>query len=135
VDPVLLFDGTCGFCAASVQLILRHDRRGTLRFAPLQSAYGGGVRGRHPELGLDSIVWVEPAADGTPERVFVRSAASLRVARYLGGVWRLALVYALLPVRLRDAAYDFVARHRHHLPGSGNSCLVPSPEIRARFLD
>ena len=133
---VLLYDGTCGFCASSVQWILGHDRRGTLRFAALESAYGAGVRGRHTELdAIDSMVWVEPAADAAPERVFVRSAAALRVARYLGGLWRLALAGALLPRPLRDAAYDLVARHRRHVPGAGVTCLVPAPEVRSRFLD
>lgn len=133
---VLLFDGTCGFCASRVRMILRHDRRGTLRFASIDGAYGRGVRARHPELtSIDSMVWVEPAAGGGPERVWVRSEAALHVARYLGGFWRLALAGALLPQRLRDAAYDLVARHRHRWPGAGDSCVVPTPEMRARFLD
>ena len=133
---VLLYDGTCGLCASTVQWILGRDGRGTLRFAALESAYGAGVRERHGELAaIDSMVWVAPAAEGVPERVFVRSAAALRVARYLGGLWRLALVGALLPRPLRDAAYDFVARHRRHVPGARVTCLVPAPEVRARFLD
>lgn len=133
---VLLYDGTCGLCASSVQTILRHDRRGTLRFASIDGAYGRGACVRHPELAaIDSMVWVEPAANGQPERVFVRSAAVLHVARYLGGFWRLALAGALVPRRLRDAAYDSVARHRHRLPGAGATCVVPTPEVGARFLD
>ena len=89
--PVLLYDGTCGFCAESVQLVLRHDRRRTLRFAALQGAFGRTVRARHPELeGVDSVVWVEPPAEGRPEAVLVRSDAALRVARYLGGPFHLA---------------------------------------------
>ena len=85
MSPVLLYDGTCGFCARSVQLILRHDRRGTLRFAALQGGYGAEVRSRHPELaGIDSMVWVEPATPGNPERLWVRSGAALQMVRYLG---------------------------------------------------
>jgi len=133
---VLLYDETCGFCARSVQLILRHDRRGTLRFAALQGAYGAEVRSRHPELaGIDSMVWVEPATPGNPERLWVRSGAALQMVRYLGGLWHVARAAGVLPRPLLDAAYNLIARHRHHLPGAHDTCLVPRPEIRARFLD
>jgi len=136
VGPVLLYDGTYGFCADSVQLVLRHDRRGTLRFASLQGAFGRHVRARHAELSqADSIVWVDPASDGRTEQVVLRSDAALRVARYLGGWFHLVRVAALLPRPLRDAAYDLVARHRHQLSGDGPSCLIPEPDVRARFLD
>ena len=136
MSPVLLYDGTCGFCARSVQLILQHDRRGTLRFAALQGAYGAAARSRHPELaGIDSMVWMEPATPGTTERVWVRSAAALQIARYLGGLWHIARAAGVLPRPLLDWAYNVIARHRHHLPGAHDTCLLPSPEIRARFLD
>jgi predicted DCC family thiol-disulfide oxidoreductase YuxK len=136
VSPVLLYDGTCGFCADSVQLVLRHDRRRTLRFASLQGAFGAAVRARHPELArADTVVWVDPASEGRGERVLLRSDAALEVAAYLGGWFHLARVAAILPRPLRDAAYDLVARHRHQLSGDGPSCLVPAPDARARFLD
>ncbi len=81
------------------------------------------------------MVWVDPATPHQPERVSIRSAAALRMAGYLGGVWRLTLVGGALPRVLRDAAYDFVARHRHSLPGRRDMCLVPGPDVRARFLE
>jgi predicted DCC family thiol-disulfide oxidoreductase YuxK len=134
--PVLLYDGTCGFCAESVQLVLRHDRRQTLRFAALQGEFGAAVRAKHPALEwVDSIVWVDPADGHGPERVFVRSDAALRVARYLGGWFTLARLGALVPRALRDRVYDLVARHRHRLLATGPSCLVPSADVRGRFLD
>jgi predicted DCC family thiol-disulfide oxidoreductase YuxK len=134
--PVLLYDDTCGFCAESVQLVLRHDRRRTLRFAALQGEFGVLIRERHPELeGVDSIVWVEPSPSGVGSSPLVRSDAALRVARYLGGWWILALPLGLMPRALRDAAYKLIARHRHRLVGSGPSCLLPAPEVRERFLD
>ena len=136
VDPVLLYDGGCGFCAANVQFLLRHDRAGRLRFAALQSAFGASIRARHPELSrIDSMVWVEPSTARENEQVFVRSAAALRAASYLGGIWRVALALALVPRPARDAAYNLMARHRHRLTGFTETCLVPTPEVRARFLD
>src|SRR2546428_3475990 len=112
MNPVLLYDGDCGMCAEGVQRVLRYDHRGTLRFAPLQGTFAASVRARHPELDdVDSMVWVEPAGDGS-ERLFIRSSAGLRIARYLGGLWNVLLVGHLLPTFWRDALYDFIARHR-----------------------
>src|SRR5436189_6468845 len=99
-SALLLYDGSCGFCARSVQFVLRHEsRRRTLRFAALDSEIGLEVRGRHPEIeGVDSVVWVEPEGTIAGERVLVRSAAVLCVLRYLDGVWRaLAGLAAVVP--------------------------------------
>jgi predicted DCC family thiol-disulfide oxidoreductase YuxK len=78
--------------------------------------------------------WVEPAG-ADRERIFVRSTAALRLARYLGGVWRVLLLGYLVPRSLRDRLYDFIARHRHQLPGSRPNCLVIPDAQRGRFLD
>ena len=128
---LLLYDGACGFCAASVQWVLRRDRRGTLSFAPLQGTTAAPILARHPELAaVDSVVWV-----GEGGEVLVRSAAALAVARYLEGGWAVvARLGALIPTGLRDRCYDLIARHRHRLLGRDAACLVPGPEERARFL-
>jgi predicted DCC family thiol-disulfide oxidoreductase YuxK len=134
--PTLFYDGTCGFCARSVQFVLRHERaQHTLRFARLEGAAGTELRGRHPELAsIDSLIWYEPATPATPERVLWRSRGALRVGRYLGGIWSvLAALGTFVPRALRDAAYDWIARHRHQL--AADTCLVPTPEQRIRFLD
>ena len=131
--PLLLYDGTCGFCAASVQFVLRHERQHGLRFAPLQSEIGDAIRARHPGLaGVDSMIWIEPTA--TSERVLTRSAAALRVARYIGGPWRALALAAIVPRPIRDAVYDLIARHRHRLVGDAEQCYLPPPAARARFL-
>ncbi|HEX8285142.1 MAG TPA: DCC1-like thiol-disulfide oxidoreductase family protein [Pyrinomonadaceae bacterium] len=132
--PVLLYDGVCGFCNKSVQMILDHDRRGAMRFAALQSDYGQAVVGRHPELrGVDSVVYVE--RDGEGERVFVRSDAALKVAGYLGGKWKIFLAAKVIPRGLRDYFYDLFARNRYRFFGKYDACLLPPPEVRSRFLD
>jgi predicted DCC family thiol-disulfide oxidoreductase YuxK len=132
--PLLLYDGTCGFCNKSVQMVLRHDHRGTMRFAALQSEYGRAVIARHPELrDVDSIVFLE--SEGVRERAHVRSDAALRVISYLGGAWKLLLVGRLIPRRLRDFMYDLFARYRYRFFGKYDSCLLPPPEVRSRFID
>ena len=133
--PVLLYDGVCGFCNKSVQMILDHDRRGEMRFAALQSDFGRAVVERHPELqGVDSVVFLD-TSDGGAERVFVRSEAALRVASYLGGPWKVFLAARLLPARLRDFLYNLFARNRYKIFGKYDSCMLPSPDVRSRFLD
>lgn len=134
---LLLYDGDCGFCARSVQFVLRHERRRrTLRFASLQGPYGSEVRARHAEVdGVDSIIWYEPPGGeaGRGERVLVRSDAVLAVLSYLGGGWRLlGALGRLVPRVVRDGAYDLVARHRRRL-ASNDVCLLPTVAQRARF--
>lgn len=130
--PVLLYDGSCGFCSTAVQFVLRHDHLGTLRFAALQSPFGERALAQHSELrGVDSAVWVDLARG----QVLTRSAAGLRVARYLGGLWRLALLLWVVPRPIRDWVYDLIARHRHLLAGEATHCLVPAPDVRHRFLN
>jgi predicted DCC family thiol-disulfide oxidoreductase YuxK len=132
--PVLLYDGVCGFCNKTVQMILDNDRRGAMRFAALQSDYARSIVERHTELrGIDSVVFVENTDEG--ERVFARSDAALKVVAYLGGFWKIFLVGRILPRALRDYFYDLFARNRYKLFGKYDTCMLPPPEVRSRFLD
>ena len=134
--PVLLYDGVCGFCNRTVQTIIAPDRRGALRFAALQGDFAKSIVERHPELrGVDSLVLVEREPRTGEERVSVRSAGALRVASYLGGFWKLLLAFKVLPTRLRDYFYDAFARNRYRFFGKYDACLLPPPEVRARFID
>ena len=134
VPTVLVYDGECASCHAVVRFVLGRDRRRTMRFATREGAYGQAVIRRHPALrGVDSVMVVE--GDAGAERVWVKSDAMLRIARYLGGVARVALVLAVLPRRVRDAAYDAFARRRYRLFGRSDTCLVPPAAARSRFLD
>jgi predicted DCC family thiol-disulfide oxidoreductase YuxK len=127
---LLLYDGTCGLCDGFVQLVLRHDRHRSMRFATLQGRYGEAARRAMPELaGVDSVVLV------TRSGAYVRSTAALEVMRYLGGVWSLFIALYVLPRPLRDWGYDFIAKRRYRIWGRVEACALPSPENRARFLD
>jgi predicted DCC family thiol-disulfide oxidoreductase YuxK len=133
-NSVLLYDGVCGLCNRSVQFVLEHDRRGSLRFAPLQSEYGKAAISRHPELkNIDSVVLLEIESDGA-ERVHTRSAAALRIASYLGGIWKLSSIAYIIPAPLRDLLYDLVARYRYRLFGKYDQCMLPPPQVRSRFI-
>jgi len=127
----VLFDGTCNLCNGSVQFILRRDPRARFRFASLQSAVAQrllaerGVAGTLP----DSIVLL------AGDRLRTKSAAALAIARGLRWPWPLLSVFWLVPWPLRDLVYDWIARNRHHWFGRREECWVPTPALRARFLD
>jgi predicted DCC family thiol-disulfide oxidoreductase YuxK len=133
--PVLLYDGVCAICNRSVRTILRFDRRGTLRFAALESDFAQAVIARHPSVkDVDSVVFVDDPG-GPDERVSVRWEAGLRVVDYLGGPWKALKVTRVIPAPLRDWLYDRFANARYRVFGKYDACPVPPPEVRARFLD
>lgn len=129
-SPVLLFDGVCNLCNASVQWVLLHDRRGQFRFAALQSDTGQRLLqkfGLSPEQ-FDSVVLV----DG--DRIFLRSDAALETARRLGLPWSLLNGFRIVPRFVRNAVYDWIARNRYRWFGRQDECLLPRPEWRERFV-
>jgi predicted DCC family thiol-disulfide oxidoreductase YuxK len=133
--PVLLYDGVCGICNRGIQTILRADPKGSLRFAALQGEFATAVIERHPELrGVDSMVFVDNPGTAD-EHVTVRTAGLLRVAGYLGGPWKLLLAGHAVPAGLRDRFYDWFASIRYRVFGKHDTCPIPPPEVRARFID
>lgn len=126
---LIYYDGLCGLCDRFVQFVLARDRRGRYRFAPLQgSTARAGLPSRfHPESSQTVIL----EDDG---RFRVRSDAALAIMAGLGGVWRATALLRLVPRPLRDAIYDWIARHRFRWFGRRNECRVPGPEARERFL-
>jgi predicted DCC family thiol-disulfide oxidoreductase YuxK len=125
-----LFDGVCNFCNAIVRFLVARDHARRLRFASIQSEVGRALLARH---GIDSVaantfVLIERG------RALVRSDAALAVARHLPVPWRWGVVLVVVPRPWRDAAYDVVARHRYRWFGKRDTCMVPTPELRERFL-
>lgn len=132
----VLFDGRCGLCDASVRWLIRRDRRRALRFAPLEGAAAAGVRARHPDLpdADETMVLVEGPGTGS-ERVRVRSDAALAILARLGGVWRMAALFRVVPPSVRDLSYRFVARRRTRWFGRLETCRIPTADERSRFLE
>lgn len=132
-DPTLIviaFDGECLMCSRSIRWLAEHDRGDRLRFVRLQSPRGRTLEAR---AGTGSLATTLVEADG---RIYARSDAVLRVLRSLGGLFRLlAGLGPLIPRRLRDGAYDFVAARRHRWFGRGAACALPSEALRRRLLD
>lgn len=133
--PILLFDGVCNLCSAAVHFILEREQVPTLRFCALQSDKGRALLEAHNMLHViasqdpDSLVLIE---DG---QAYERSNAALRVAKYLRAPWRYGAVFLYVPRVLRDLGYRFIAHNRYRFFGKTDSCLVPTRELRARFVD
>jgi predicted DCC family thiol-disulfide oxidoreductase YuxK len=150
--PIILYDGVCGLCNRLNQFVLRRDPDAIFRFASLQSPFAARVLTRHGGdlQDLDTVYVVvnhdltkhdvtnhdlaqETYAD---ERLLPRSDAIIFVLKRLGGIWKLfGFFLQLLPGVLRDAAYRLVARNRYRIFGRSETCMLPSPEMRDRFLD
>ena len=136
-NPIILYDGVCGLCNQMVQFLLKHDRHGHLRFASLQSDFAAKVLQRHgiDPKDLDTLHVVENF-EQADERVLQRSNAILRAGRNLGGIWSLlSSVAGIVPRPLRDLCYRFVARNRYRVFGKYETCMLPDPKQRSRFLD
>ena len=129
-NPLLLYDGECGLCHRAVKFTIRHNGRGNVRFAALQSDVG---REHLSAAGLpddyrDSLVFVDEQGTHT------KSKAALRLARHLDRPWRWLRGATVVPRPLRDWLYRGVAKNRFHLFGHADACELPSPEQRARFV-
>jgi len=130
MSAIVLFDGDCNFCDASVQFILNRDTAGNFHFASLQGDAGKTLRERHRiSDSVDSIVLIR---DGVP---YIKSDAAIRIAEELDGNWRLLRFVKVVPKPLRDFGYEFIAKHRYEWFGQKQTCKLPTPEERSRFID
>ena len=130
-DKVLvLFDGVCNLCNASVQFIIQRDKHDLFRFASLQSHPARAVMQRFnidPE-SLHSVIVIDGA------KAYERSDAALHIAARLSGMWKLLSFLRILPRRLRDVVYNWIARRRYSWFGKRNECMIPTSELQSKFL-
>lgn len=133
---LILYDGICGLCDRLCRFVLARDRRAVFRFAALQSATGRRMLDSHggDPLHLDTFYVVLRYESQQPE-LLAKSRAALFVMGRLSWPWKLMLTLRLLPLRLLDWGYDRIARRRYKLFGRYDTCRMPSPEFRDRFLD
>jgi predicted DCC family thiol-disulfide oxidoreductase YuxK len=129
--PVVLFEGVCNFCNGAVQFIIRHDPKAHFRFAAYQSSAGRELALRH---GIDPNV-LETFALVVRDHALLRSDAAIATGIHLGGLWQAAALLKLIPKVMRDAVYGVIAKNRYRWFGQRESCMVPSADVRRRFLD
>jgi predicted DCC family thiol-disulfide oxidoreductase YuxK len=128
--PVILFDGVCNFCNGSVNFLLKRDKKDAFRFAPLQSASGQKLLAQYnlSREEFASFILIEKG------QAYQKSTAALKVMNHLPWYWKEVQLFRIIPVFLRDAIYDFIARNRYKWFGKKEACMIPTPEMRSRFL-
>lgn len=128
---IILFDGFCNLCEASVLFVIQHDKKDIFRFVALQSDLGKeiiqhiGLSTKH----IDSVIVYEPGIS-----YFYKSAAAIEIAKDLGGVFHVGTLFRIIPTGLRNFLYDYIAKNRYLWYGKKESCLIPTEEIKSKFL-
>lgn len=129
---IILFDGICNLCNSSIQFVIKHDAKNMYQFATLQSDAAIALL---KERGIDSsktdsIILIDPNT-----AYYTRSTAALEIGKSFGGGWRLLGIFKWVPGPIRDWVYDVVAKNRYKWFGKQNECMIPTPELRSKFLD
>lgn len=135
-NPIVLYDGVCGLCNHAVQFLLKRDRRDRFRFASLQSEFAATLLKRHgvDHNDLDTVYAVLNQGEAG-ERLLGKSDAFLQLAKELGGVWSIAGIGRIIPRPVRNMLYDFVARHRYQVFGKHETCMLPEPKHKTKFIE
>ena len=129
---IILFDGVCNLCNSAVQFVIKHDKKDTFRFVALQSVLGQEILayiGIDAE-NIDSIVLYEPGI-----AYYYKSDAALQIARNLDGIFSFGTIFKIIPTGIRNYLYDYIARHRYQGYGKKESCMIPSAELKIKFLE
>jgi len=129
-QPVILFDGVCNLCNSSILFIIQHDPTAKFKFASLQSEFG---KNQMQKFGLDvseleSVMFIKNG------KLYQKSNAALEIARHLSGAWPLLYGLKIIPPFLRNSVYNWIARNRYRWFGKKDACMIPTPELKARFI-
>ena len=128
---MILFDGVCNLCNGAVQFVIKRDKKKYFSFASLQSGEGQKLSVQYglPVNDFNSFILVENG------KAYTRSTGALRVIKKLKGLWPLLYGFMIVPGFIRNAVYDWIARNRYKWFGKKDECMIPTPELKARFLD
>lgn len=128
---IILFDGVCNLCNSAVQFVIQYDKKDVFRFVALQSELGQEILmhiGINP-MNIDSIILYEPGI-----AYYYKSSAAIEIARSLGGYLHFGTVFRIIPTEIRNQLYDYIAKNRYKWFGKKESCMIPTPELKAKFL-
>jgi predicted DCC family thiol-disulfide oxidoreductase YuxK len=130
-NKIVLFDGVCNLCNSSVQFIIKRDKKKQFRFASLQGNYGQAFLKKYnlPADNFNSFILLED------DKVYTRSTGALRMLKHLGGGWNMFYGFIILPKFIRDGVYNWVARNRYKWFGKRDECMIPTRDLKERFLD
>lgn len=127
--PIIIYDGVCGLCNRFVSFVIRHDRKGKFRFAPLQGSFSLSLTGLPPcsNQEIETVYLYESG------KLHIRSRAALRILQLMGFPWNLMQVFSIIPVSIADSFYCFVSKNRYRWFGKYDSCKIPDPALRSKF--
>jgi predicted DCC family thiol-disulfide oxidoreductase YuxK len=128
--PIILFDGVCNLCNGAVNFVIQRDKRSVIRFASLQSNAGQQLLKQYnlPNNIFNSFVFIEES------KIYTQSGAALKVCKYLTALWPVLYGFIIVPEFIRDSIYKWVAKNRYKWFGKSAQCMIPTPEIKDRFL-
>jgi predicted DCC family thiol-disulfide oxidoreductase YuxK len=128
---IILFDGVCNFCNSTVLKIIKHDSKDLFIFTSLQSEIGKEITNslNIDTRKVDSIILFE-----TENNFHIKSNAALRIMDLLGGFWKLTTIFKILPVSFRDSVYNYIAKNRYKWFGKKDNCMIPTQEIKSKFI-
>lgn len=130
LSGIILFDGMCNLCSTSVQFIIKRDQKGYFSFASLQSDQGKELSEQYQiPNNIESIVVIDNG------RYYLKSSAALYICKHLDGMWKFFSFFRVVPRPLRDKVYDYIAKNRYRWFGKKDACMIPTPEMRSRFID
>jgi predicted DCC family thiol-disulfide oxidoreductase YuxK len=130
MKPVILFDGVCNYCNFMVNFAIRHDKKGRLQFAPLQSDTGKAILQQYQlPPDTDSVVFIDQG------KVMLHSDAALGIARYLDWPAKILYGFIIIPRFIRNPFYKWIAKNRYRFFGKKETCMIPTPDVKSRFLD
>jgi predicted DCC family thiol-disulfide oxidoreductase YuxK len=128
MSAIIFFDGVCNFCDGAVNFIIERDKNNYFKFAPLQSEAGQKYVEKFGLSAIDSVILVEN------DKFYTHSTAALKVAKHLSGIWSVFYAFIVVPKPIRDYFYKLFAKYRYKLFGKKDECMIPTPEVRAKFL-
>ncbi|MEO6069004.1 MAG: thiol-disulfide oxidoreductase DCC family protein [Chitinophagaceae bacterium] len=128
---IILFDGVCNFCNGAVNFIIKRDTKKIFLFAPLQSIAGQQLLEKYHlnNKNFNSFILIQNGV------VFQKTTAVLKVLSLLSPIWKVSALLWIVPRVIRDGGYDVIAKNRYRWFGKKEACIIPSPELKSRFLD
>ncbi|RKR13159.1 putative DCC family thiol-disulfide oxidoreductase YuxK [Maribacter vaceletii] len=129
---IILFDGICNLCNGAIQFIIKRDTQNLFLFTPLQSKAGKKLleERKIDTKNMDSILLIDPNV-----AYYIKSDAALEIVKNLSTPWRFIRIFKVLPIGFRDFVYDFIAKNRYRWFGKEEQCMIPTPELKTKFLD
>ena len=129
-QPTILFDGVCNFCNSAVNFTIKRNTKANILFAPMQSEAGQKLLQQYnlPADDMQSFIFIDEG------KVYKQSTGALKVCRYLRGLWPLCYGFMVVPKFIRDGIYNWIAKNRYKWFGIRQACMIPTAEVKARFL-